>query len=127
MQVPADAFTFLVDADFALPPGILRELTVGRSRGMLHSMRDAWRRGGGRHAMVVPAYERKTRACPSAERAAQCAPSLAALRDGDACYMEGAYDAPATREELRRMMSQDVTVAGFYDDKVRQPCQPRRV
>ena len=123
--MPAEAFTFLVDADFALPPGLLAELTAGRSRGMLHHMRAAWQREGARHAMVVPAYERKSAVCPNAARVGECAPSLAHLQSGDACYMEGAYDAPVTRAELRRMYVEDGAVVGFYDDKVRGCCLAR--
>jgi hypothetical protein len=127
-QVPARKFAFLVDADFVLPRGMLQSLVTGATGDLLASMRGSWNSKHLRRALVIPAYERRARVCPNAERQAQCAGSVSELLSGggDApadteCWMYSSYDVPATKGELLRMIMRDKSITGFYDDEVCAP------
>ena len=120
--MPSNKFAFLVDADFVFPADLMGTLVSGRSGAMLQQARHRWFSAGERRVMVIPAFERASDACPSRARLHECAPSLDRVETGSACWMYTTYDVPLTKAELRRMVTVDHSVTGFYEERVRPSC-----
>ena len=119
VQVPDQAFAFLVDADLVPPVSLLQTLTKARSAAKLRQMQQLWLRHRARHALIVPAFERKANVCVSSARAQSCASSKDASINRADCWMYGAYDVPSTKADLTYMVDTLKSIVGFYDEVVR--------
>lgn len=111
MQVPSGVFAFLNDIDFVPTPALHSELTEGKWKTELQSMRSAYFESQTRETFVLPAFERL-----GAHGGATPWPDACEEKSG--CELIHDMALPRTFEMLRTMLHKEKVVDIFHRPQV---------